>query len=60
MMMMMMIIIIIIIISSSSSSSSGSIVSCHRPCRPGTSLEPTAMPTAQVSSFRLQYFPYYV
>jgi len=27
---------------------------------PGTSLEPTAIPTAQVSRFRLQYFPYYV
>ena len=27
---------------------------------PGTSLEPAVIPTAQVSSFTLQYFPYYV
>ena len=27
---------------------------------PGTSLEPPVIPTAQVSSFTLQYFPYYV
>jgi hypothetical protein len=27
--------------------------SCDRPITPGTSLEPTAIPTAQVSSFRL-------
>ena len=44
------IIIIIIII----------IVSCHRPFLPGTSLEPAVIPTAQASSFTLQYFPYYV
>jgi hypothetical protein len=44
------IIIIIIII----------IVSCHRPILPGNSLEPTAIPTVQASSFTLQYFPYYV
>jgi hypothetical protein len=35
-------------------------VSCHRPFLPGTSLEPAVIPTAQVSSFTLQYFPYYV
>ena len=35
-------------------------VSCHRPILPGTSLEPTVIPTAQDSSFTLQYFPYYV
>jgi hypothetical protein len=28
--------------------------------RPGTSLEPAVTPTAQASSFTLQYFPYYV
>jgi hypothetical protein len=44
------IIIIIIII----------IVSCHKPIFPGTSLEPTVIPTAHASSFTLQYFPYYV
>jgi uncharacterized membrane protein YgaE (UPF0421/DUF939 family) len=27
---------------------------------PGTSLELAVIPTAQVSSFTLQYFPYYV
>ena len=27
---------------------------------PGTSLEPSVIPTAQASSFTLQYFPYYV
>ena len=27
---------------------------------PGTSLEPAVFPTAQASSFTLQYFPYYV
>jgi len=27
---------------------------------PGTSLEPAVIPTAQTSSFTLQYFPYYV
>jgi hypothetical protein len=36
------------------------IVSCHRPFLPGTSLEPAVTPTAQASSFTLQYFPYYV
>jgi hypothetical protein len=36
------------------------VVSCHRPFIPVTSLEPTAIPTAQASSFRLQRFPYYV
>jgi hypothetical protein len=35
-------------------------VSCHRPLLPGNSLEPTVIPTAQASSFTLQYFPYYV
>ena len=35
-------------------------VSCHRPFQPGTSLEPAVIPTAQASSFTLQYFPYYV
>ena len=30
-------------------------VSCHRPFLPGTSLEPAAIPTAQASSFTLQY-----
>jgi hypothetical protein len=44
------IIIIIIII----------VVPCHRPFLPGTSLEPTVIPTAQASSVTLQYFPYYV
>ena len=32
-------------------------VSCHRPILPGNSLEPTVIPTAQASSFTLQYFP---
>jgi hypothetical protein len=36
------------------------VVSCHRPILPGTSLEPAVIPTAQASSFTLQYFPYYV
>ena len=31
-------------------------VSCHRPFLPGTSLEPAVIPTAQASSFTLQYF----
>ena len=44
------IIIIIIII----------VVSCHTPFLPGTSLEPAVIPTAQASSFTLQYLPYYV
>ena len=35
-------------------------VSCHRPFIPGTSLEPAVIPTAQASSFTLQYFWYYV
>ena len=34
--------------------------SCHRPFLPGTSLEPAVIPTAQASSFTLQYVPYYV
>jgi hypothetical protein len=46
------IIIIIIIISV--------IFSCHRLFLPGTSLELAVIPTAQASSFTLQYFPYYV
>ena len=36
------------------------VVFCHRPFLPGTSLEPAVIPTAQASSFTLQYFPYYV
>jgi hypothetical protein len=36
------------------------IVSCHRPFLPGASLETAVIPTAQASSFTLQYFPYYV
>jgi hypothetical protein len=32
---------------------------CHRPFLSGTSLESTVTPTAQASSFTLQYFPYY-
>jgi len=32
-------------------------VSCHRPFLPGTYPEPTVIPTAQASSYRLQYFP---
>ena len=35
-------------------------VSYHRLFLPGTSLEPAVIPTAQVSSFTLQYYPYYV
>jgi len=35
-------------------------VSFHRLFLPGTSLEPAVIPTAQASSFTLQYFPYYV
>ena len=35
-------------------------VCCYRPFLPGTSLEPEVIPTAQASSFTLQYFPYYV
>ena len=35
-------------------------VSCHRPFLPGTSLEPALIPTAQASSFTLQYFRYCV
>ena len=35
-------------------------VSCHRSFLPGTSLEPAVIPTAQASSFTLQYLPYYV
>ena len=36
------------------------VISCHRSFLPGTSLEPAVIPTAQASSFTLQYFPYYV
>jgi hypothetical protein len=36
------------------------IVSCHRPFLSGNSFVPTVIPTAQASSFTLQYFPYYV
>ena len=43
-----------------SSSSYDMDVSCHRPFLSGTSLEPAVIPTAQASSFTLQYFPYYV
>ena len=35
-------------------------VACHTPFLPDTSLEPAVIPTAQASSFTLQYFPYYV
>jgi hypothetical protein len=35
-------------------------VSCYRLILPGNSLEPVVIPTAQASSFTLQYFPYYV
>jgi len=35
-------------------------VSCHRPFLAGASLEPAVIPTAQASSFTVQYFPYYV
>ena len=34
--------------------------SWNRPFLPGTCLEPTVIPTDHVSTFRLQYFPYYV
>ena len=37
-----------------------SVVPCHKPLLPGTSLEPTVIPTARASTFRLQHFPYYV
>ena len=36
------------------------IVPCYRPFLPGTPPEPAVIPTAQASSFTLQYFPYYV
>ena len=37
------------------------VASCHRPFLLGTSpLEPMVIPTAQASSFTLQYFPYHV
>jgi hypothetical protein len=36
------------------------VVFCHRSVLPGASPEPNVIPTAQVSSYRLQYFPYYV
>ena len=32
----------------------------HSPFLPGTSLQPAAIPFAQVSSIRLQYFPYHM
>ena len=32
----------------------------YKPFLPGTSLETAVIPTAQASSFTLQYFPYYV
>ena len=35
-------------------------IPCPRLFLPGTSLEPAVIPTAQASSFTLQYFPYYV
>ena len=35
-------------------------VCCRGPFLPGTSLEPAVIPTAQASSFTLQYFPCYV
>ena len=35
-------------------------ISFHRPFLPGTSPEPAVIPTAQASSFTLQYFPYCV
>jgi len=35
-------------------------VSCHMPFLSGTPLEPAVIPTAQSSSFTLQYVPYYV
>jgi hypothetical protein len=35
-------------------------VSLRRPFLPDASLEPTAIPTVQASSFRLQYLAYYV
>jgi hypothetical protein len=49
-----------LLLSWSWSSSSSSSSSRHRPFLPGTSLEPTVIPTAQASSFRLQHFPCYV
>jgi nitrate/nitrite transporter NarK len=45
------IIIIIIVIN---------VFSCNRPFLPGTFLKPAVIPTAQASSFTLQYFPYYM
>jgi hypothetical protein len=36
------------------------IIFCLRPFLPGTSLEPAVTPTAQASSFTLQYFQHYV
>jgi hypothetical protein len=35
-------------------------VSCHKPILPDNYLEPSVIPTAQASSFTLQYFLYYV
>ena len=34
------------------------VVSCHRSFLPGTFPEPTVIPTAQGSSYRLHYSPY--
>jgi hypothetical protein len=49
------IIIIIIIIAAAAA------VCCHQPAHPDTpSLEPPAIPSAQASSFSLQYFPHYL
>jgi hypothetical protein len=36
------------------------VFSCHGPFLPGTSLEPTVIPTSQPSNFTLQCFPYCV
>ena len=37
------------------------VISCHTPSLHAISpLEPAVIPTAQASSFTLQYFPYYV
>jgi len=35
-------------------------VSCHRPFLSGVSLEPEVIPTAQASSFTLNYYYYYI
>ena len=36
------------------------VVSCQKPVLPVASPEPKAIPITQDSSFKLQYFPYYV